>query len=103
MKTMKPMLFNTEMMRAILEGRKTVTRRIIKNKDIINGWDCETDGVPTAYIDQTTGDSYPPTAPAPYHPGDILWVRETWTEAAGITCIGHGRDRAWNRKNKTGR
>lgn len=75
---MKPILFNTNMVRAILEGRKSVTRRVIKNKDIINGWDCEEDGTPIAFIDQRTGDSYPPTYPCPYRPGDILYVRETW-------------------------
>ena len=75
---MKPILFNTEMVRAILEGRKTITRRVVKDMDIINGWDCEADGTPIAYIDQATGDSYPPTMPCPHHPGDILWVRETW-------------------------
>ena len=75
---MKPILFNTEMVRAIQADRKTVTRRVLKDKDVINNWDCEADGTPIAYIDQTTGDSYPPTFPSPYQPGDILWVRETW-------------------------
>lgn len=76
---MKPILFNTEIVQAILEGRKTVTRRVIKDKDIINSWDCENDGTPIAYIDQATGDSYAPTISCPYQPGDIMWVRETWT------------------------
>lgn len=75
---MKPILFNTEMVRAILDGRKTATRRIIKDKDIVNSFDCEADGTPIAYIDQATGDSYLPTMPCPYQPGDTLWVRETW-------------------------
>ena len=75
---MKPILFNTDMVRAILEGRKTVTRRVIKDKDIISAWDCESDGTPIAFIDQETGDSHPPTFQCQYQPGDILYVRETW-------------------------
>lgn len=80
---MKPILFNTDMVRAILEGRKTVTRRAVKDRDIINAWDCEQDGTPIAYIDPPTGDSYPPTAPCPYQPGQILYVRETWAKPYG--------------------
>jgi len=75
----KPILFNTEMVKAILDGRKTMTRRVIKDKDITNNFDIDVDGSVYAYIDQATGDSYNPTAIAKYQVGDILWVRETWS------------------------
>ena len=77
---MKPILFSTEMVRAILDGRKTMTRRVIKDKDITNNFDIDVDGSVYAYIDQATGDSYNPTAAARYKVGDILWVRETWSK-----------------------
>jgi hypothetical protein len=78
MNRMKPILFSTPMVIAILDGRKTQTRRVIKDKDITNWFDIDVDGKPIAYIDQETGDSYPPTHRAKYQPGDILWVQETW-------------------------
>lgn len=84
----KPIIFSTPMVQEILSGRKTQTRRIVKNKDIINGWDCEADGTPIAFIDQATGDSYLPTAPAPHKAGDILYVRETWRIGAWDECRG---------------
>ena len=79
LKIAKPVLFNTEMVKAILEGRKTVTRRVIK-RDISNQFDCEADGTAIAYIDQATGDSYKPWEVCRFKKGDYLYVRETWTE-----------------------
>lgn len=76
----KPILFNTEMVQAILDGRKSMTRRVIKDKDITNNFDIDVDGSAYAYINPETGDSYPPTAIAKYQAGDILWVRETWSK-----------------------
>jgi len=75
--SIKPILFNTDMVRAILDGRKTVTRRKI-DIDISNRFDVEIDGTVICYIDQATGDSYKPTDLCRYQPGDILYVRETW-------------------------
>ncbi len=77
----KPILFNAEMVRAILDGRKTVTRRVIKDKDIINRFDIDTDGSVIAYTDPLTGDHCPPFYPCRYKPGDYLYVRETFFKA----------------------
>ena len=66
------------MVKAILDGRKTVTRRIIKI-DIVNQFDIESDGKSVcAFVEQATGDFYEPTEVAQYQVGDILWVRETF-------------------------
>lgn len=75
---MKPILFNTDMVRAILEGRKTVTRRVVKPQPLAS--------VNTLYrkeetnIWRTHGADCWYEFRAPCVPGDILWVRETWAE-----------------------
>lgn len=82
---MKPILFNVEMVRAILNGRKTVTRRIIPER-IQEAWydydEWATDqcnGLARAGIPcerSYEADFY--ESRAPFYPGDILYVRETW-------------------------
>lgn len=76
-----PILFNTEMVRAILEGRKTVTRRIIKDCIINN--DQEINKNPRGEFELY---NITPRCGIPqnifftskYQVGDILYVRETW-------------------------
>lgn len=71
----KPILFNTEMVRAILDGRKTCTRRVIKLPENM-------DGIPVGKSRDSNnplGFMYPGGIKRPpYQPGDILYVRETW-------------------------
>lgn len=56
--SVKPILFNIAMVQAILDGRKTMTRRIVKN----------------------------PAKP-PCRKGDALYIRETWAEIKNINSI----------------
>lgn len=90
-----PILFNIEMVRAILDGRKSCTRRIIKPQPqsrlcyTFAGGNCGTWGYPSKTAHESWGDEY--RLPdgitdeelqrrwkPPYRADDILYVRETW-------------------------
>lgn len=75
---MKQILFNTDMVRAILEGRKTATRRVVKPQP--TSWVENMFKTPGTNIWRTCGSSCWFEYKAPFVPGDILWVRETWAE-----------------------
>lgn len=76
----RPILFSAPMARAILDGHKTQTRRVVKVGDTIEERD---DGTRWPYFTTWThGDDGSPWASCPYgEPGDRLWVRETWRYA----------------------
>ena len=97
-----PILFNTDMVRAILDGRKTVTRRLAKKVPV------ETHRIDEIEIFQPFyGDTekqfechwggYQPdtggfvdgscTVKPPYQIGDVLYVRETWCYGSDTTEI----------------
>lgn len=76
----RPILFNAEMVRAILDGRKTQTRRIIKPQPV---WDTAFTGKEGLVLGENvwSPDEYANYATCPYgQPGDRLWVRETFAE-----------------------
>lgn len=104
----KPILFSTEMVCAILDGRKTQTRRVIKqligidkddfcrnhqqNHEFVwddfggmfkrTGFVCRICGlgVSPPHSGYGVGNSW---IRPPYNPDDVLWVKETWKNATG--------------------
>lgn len=71
----KPILFNTEMVRAILDGRKTCTRRLVR---FLPGENPQWTGYIRDGLMLYNGRNEPCIIKAPYQPGDTLYVRETW-------------------------
>lgn len=93
----KPILFNTEMVRAILDGRKSCTRRINKdaNDYVVPDMDFYDSDKRTYavhnYSDKEHTDKLSTAErTCPICPGDILYVRETWC-ALPVNEAGHMR------------
>lgn len=96
--SVKPILFNSDMVRAILESRKTVTRRVVKPQPVCygpnltfkphkddfflsaeKGWlRCRTCGHDPEYSQE--GSDIAHHWKPPYQLGDFLYVRETWCD-----------------------
>lgn len=92
LQTAKPIIFNTDMVRAILDGRKTVTRRIWKDWNryaapdmSMYDADKRTYAVHTFEDPEHTKKTSIIERRCPICPGDILYVRETWCDDRQFT------------------
>ncbi|MFK4765441.1 hypothetical protein ACI3L3_11795 [Desulfobaculum sp. SPO524] len=85
----KPILFNGSMVRTILAGQKTQTRRVIDFMQIAKQTGCTRGRLAWSTLLEGwavfdgNGDADLCEVKAPYAVGDVLWVRETWAEIAG--------------------
>jgi hypothetical protein len=99
--TDKPMIFSAPMVRALLDGRKTQTRRVLKPQPFMReGFDGVFVGAPfgpLAYAGMLPSGNGCVCSP-PYAPGDRLWVREGWAmvpytaylHSEGVQMTAHG-------------
>lgn len=95
----RPILFSAPMVRAILAGTKTQTRRVVDPRSFAGKWlaDCEKigprgdsafdGGLPGACEYVADPGNYPP-----YFHGLHLWVKETWAGADDMAGIGSDKD-----------
>ena len=96
---MKPILFSTEMVQAILAGRKTQTRRVVKAPVLSNAKTPDSISIDgNKFVFRWNG---PETIGGfdikpLYNVGDVLWVRETWRVGAwddeGSICVDYKAD-----------
>ena len=85
----KPIIFSAPMVRALLEGRKTQTRRVVRQPDVDAGQHWHR--YPAGWFMIDAEDAY--LAKTPYQTGDRLYVREqcaTWTGT--ITDVAYRAD-----------
>lgn len=100
-----PILFNTEMVKAILDGRKTCTRRLVK---FLHGKNPQWTGYIKDGLILYNGKNEPCIRKAPYQLGDVLYVRETWGWCSCWDCgmdavpggCKHEKDRLYNNSKK---
>lgn len=84
----RPILFSGEMVKALLDGRKTQTRRIIKPQPVKGDLILKTQdalpadkrGMADDLFDAMVRHDLPPHCRYG-SPGDYLWVRETWQQS----------------------
>lgn len=81
--TVKPILFSAPMVRALLAGNKTQSRRLLKPQPVASGaglWNWEAFGAGVIGADDGELAEFAVDL-TPHTVGDVLWVREAWTPA----------------------
>lgn len=98
--TDKPILFSGPMVRALLAGRKTQTRRLVKPQpQLIDGktwvWPCDGADCKWSWGVNVSPGVEPAEQHSPYKVGDRLWVRETFSPIPAAKPSGYFTDPKW--------
>lgn len=88
----KPIIFNTEMVKAIIAGNKTQTRRVIKPQPDEYGYWLRKNNPENGEFHCAPITNPGMTRFSPYEIDQILWVRETW-------CLGEEPGEVWYKAN----
>ncbi len=98
----RPILFSATMIRALLDGTKTQTRRVVKWRGLEPGLNLQFSGLSVErhgsnyVLTSPTRDSHAYRSipqPCPYgQPGDRLWVRETFAEHPRFADVAYRAD-----------
>ena len=97
----RPILFNGEMVRAVLDGRKTQTRRVIKPQPTFTDGPYLQESGLAEFAWCSGEDDRFELRRCPYgQPGDRLWVRETWAaeedyDSFAPSAFGPGGHKIW--------
>ncbi|WP_054077213.1 hypothetical protein [Pseudomonas amygdali] len=86
----RPILFSAPMVRAILSGQKTVTRRVMKVQPVLNGgfWEVYGAGWGKGITSVPVMPGHSLSSNCPYgRIGERLWVREAWQADAQVNAI----------------
>lgn len=84
----RPILFSAPMVRALLSGAKTQTRRLVKHPNVVDvdAWADAGGGLWEMGVHEAGSTAGMGKLRCPYGaPGDRLWVRETWTEVVPLS------------------
>ncbi|MCP4161172.1 MAG: hypothetical protein GY760_13950 [Deltaproteobacteria bacterium] len=87
----KPIIFNTQMVKAILNNSKTQTRRIV-NPNLLTNLEWLEDDPNHLYVEDEYGDWNHLLKYAPVNKGDLLWVRETFSKDPNDSFISYRAD-----------
>lgn len=95
----RPIIMGADSVRAILDGRKSMTRRVVKPQPSVtyhwSGDTYEEDGMLKAVLPSKPSIHFDYIPKCPYEIGNRLWVKEAWRDRFGTAYANYGTGNAY--------